>query len=304
VRLDLGDGVGVAVVDPRTRALVEDVPNLLGRLARLRDQAQASRVRQAIHDELYVGLPGVDDEVMSELLHLVVALLRAADARDPGSPGANANLFAQLRRDYTEPARIYVHGMARAHEPDHGQTWSDDVGHWFAALEANLRPAPRPDPATPPAPTPTPRAEATGPAARARVEGEDDGDDEDEDVSLKWPARFGWTNRHVEFLGARQNRELLASLRELTGSGRLRWTPLSRDDPNMRRVQALATRIESGGVDLVVVFSSFASHKATSLIKQSLRKSPRVKVLWTSKLPSLANLIAELSEHPEAHLEP
>ena len=72
--------------------------------------------------------------------------------------------------------------------------------------------------------------------------------------------------------------------------------------PNMRLVQTLCERVERGTVDLVVVYTAFATHKATQRLKKSLQRAPEARALWVSGVPSARNLRDALLEHPEAHL--
>ena len=288
LEVDVGHGAK-ALLSPESVALIRDLPELVRTFRDLHAVGTADMLQRAVGERITGGLPGLDDEVMTDLVHLLVALLRHAGERatqPDDSARLTSSLFRTLRFDYTEERRLYIHGMALAHTPKRGLTWSDDATYWLNQLEARV------EAVDPESMNETP----SGSGSRSR-----DGRSPPK-ASISWPSTFGWSGRSIELLGANHNPELRDELLEISGAKRIEWTPLQRGSPNMRLVQTLCERIERGSVDLAVIFTAFATHKATQRLKKSLQRAPHVRALWMNGVPSTRNLRDALLEHPEAHV--
>ena len=118
-----------------TRAATEE---LLELFTRLHESGDSGDIQHEVRGLLDVGLPELPRRTLGVLVHLIVASLRRSDvgAFFPAeSTRRLAEMFRMIRDDCTEPLQLYVHGMARKHEPAHGETWAHDAAYYLGELD-------------------------------------------------------------------------------------------------------------------------------------------------------------------------
>jgi hypothetical protein len=139
-----GEGVDTEseeVTSSQRDAASAHASKLLEELTRLHESGDPGDTQHGIMSMLDDGLPELPRDALGSLVHLLVACLRRADDAaflPEQSRKRTAAMFRTLRDDYTDPQQIYVHGMALAHQPAHGQTWADDAAHHLDAFSSYL----------------------------------------------------------------------------------------------------------------------------------------------------------------------
>ena len=131
-------------LEPSTTATLEVIDQLDSDIEYLEGStitktALVKLVRKYARREWLSKLTATKRDVRFHAVHAVVAIARSAQERCAGHGGKNLDravtaLFKQVR-EHRGPDRFFVHGMARQHRPEHGETWKADYQHHMHRLD-------------------------------------------------------------------------------------------------------------------------------------------------------------------------
>ena len=127
--------------------LTHEVALLLERLERVEQGSFLERIQalEELTDSAWLGqFTRLEDEPRGETAHLLVAFGRAiqvrADAFDKSRAERRvAQVFGRIKNAPGFISDLYVHGLARTHEPHKADTWEQEWRAWEARLQARLR---------------------------------------------------------------------------------------------------------------------------------------------------------------------
>ncbi len=221
-------------------AAIDDEVDLLDRLS--------SPGEHAAWDELGVG-------AVTDWLAMLVARSRAArDAVDPRSRAYRVYREAINRLPTYAKTRPtgFVNGMSPKHAPLRG-SWRIDALHHLEALRQTLARHQDVDPSPPARPTPTP------PRDTSRIERE----------VIDWPHRARAADLSVLLFGGSPREDVRAHVERALGLGELEWP----DSDKPRKLDSLVERIRAGKIDVVLIVTSFVSHKESNRLVEAVRAS-------------------------------
>ncbi len=214
-------------------------------------------ITRAEEADRWLHLPA---EMQRVWLGYLVARMRAVKERAGESlPDLRSRVGAVIKRFPEFSARTrpgHVNGLKVSHTPETG-TWSGDAHHILAELRAFLSPTPDPD-------TPAPHREPKAPRPKR-----DQRDDARDDQAVEWEHREAVASMRVVMYGGSPREDARVKLERTLGIGSLEWP----DSDRPRRVDALAQRIASGSVDLLLIVRSYVQHKDASKLIDAARAS-------------------------------
>jgi len=182
-------------------------------------------------------------------LGYLVARMRAVKERAGESlPDLRSRVGTVIKRFPEFSARTrpgHVNGLKVSHKPETG-TWSGDAQELLAELRASAWPTcdagvSEPEPRSEPKP-PRPKREQREGAS--------------EDQPIEWEHRGTVGSMRVVMYGGSPREDARVKLERALGIGSLEWPESDRP----RRVEALAQRIASGSVDLLLIVRSYVQH--------------------------------------------
>lgn len=116
----------------------------------------------------------------------------------------------------------------------------------------------------------------------ADAESEAEAEFQDDLLPEDWPWREVLNNSRIVMVGGDSRPDALARIEQTFAPRKFEWLTVNGSE-NLRQVQSLTGRMQQGSVDIVILLTSFLSHKVSDMITDAMVKAHGVSLVYVNR---------------------